>query len=291
MTPLSRRASMALRLVTLLAFTATSCLAVATLTQTIDPPRVHAGEQTVVTITVQNGTVTDLQLPETDGVSQVGTQSKSSLTFSNGNISRGTSFIFVLTASKAGDFTIPAFDIPTQEGETLHVKAMKLHVLGDGDTSSTTVTAPATPSPAPAPVTPVNPNGPVVMPPPNAAPPAPPATADANGSNSAVPRDTDGTPAKVFMIISPESTDAYVGQSIRMEIDFYIRADVNWQQNSLPVIKGSDFLMNSFKTRGRESQGMLENEQYLRESWLTSIAAPKSGDFPLSMERDTYWVK
>jgi hypothetical protein len=33
------------------------------------------------------------------------------------------------------------------------------------------------------------------------------------------------------------------------------------------------------------------NEAYRCESWVTAISAPKSGDFPLSMERDSYWVK
>ena len=286
-----RHASRFIRLVTLLALSVTSCLANATLTQKIDPPQVNAGEQTVVTLTVQNGTLTDLHLPQADGVTQVESRSTNSLTFANGVVSRGTSFIFVLATSKAGDFTIPGFDVPTQEGETLHVKAMRLHVVADGSTPPTAVTTPSIPAPAPVPAAPVNPQGPVVMPPDNAAPPAPPTAPDANTLDSAVPRDPDGTPAKVFMVITPASTDAYVGQSVPMEIDFYIRADVNWQQNSLPTIKGSDFLMNSFKTRGREGEGLLENEQYLEESWRTSIAAPKDGDFPLSMERDTYWVK
>lgn len=292
MRPPLQPAGMALRLIACLLLGATSCLAAATVTQKVDPPQVNAGENTVVTITVQNGTVTDMQLPQADGLTLVGTKSTSDLTFSNGAISRGMSFIFVLATSEAGDFTIPAFDVPTQEGETLHVKAMKIHVLGNGSTSTTAVTAPVAPMPDAAPAPAVNPNGPVVMPPANAAPPTPPAVpSDADSTNSVVPRDPGGGPAKVFMIITPQTTNAYVGQSVPMEIDFYIRADVNWQQNSLPTIKGSDFLMNSFKTRGRGSMGVLENEQYIRESWLTSIASPKSGDFPLSMERDSYWIK
>ena len=282
-----------LRLLALLALTATSCLGAATLTQKIDPPQINAGEETVVTITVENGTMNDIRLPDVDGLTMVGSQDRSILRYSGGTITRGVSFIFVLSAPHSGDFTIPAFDLATQEGEPLHVKEMKLHVVGNANTAPTVV-APVAPVPiTPALVTPVNPNGPVVMPPPDAAPPAPPtaAVAPADTTAAIVPRDKDGGPAHVFIIITPQTTDAYVGQSVPMEIDFYIRGDVNWQQNSLPTIKGSDFLMNSFKTRGRGSIGILENQQYFRESWLTAISAPKSGDFPLAMERDTYWVK
>ena len=36
---------------------------------------------------------------------------------------------------------------------------------------------------------------------------------------------------------------------------------------------------------------MVMNEAYRCESWTTAISAPKSGDFPLVMERDSYWIK
>ena len=45
----------ALRVAAFLAFTTTSCLAAATLTQRIDPAEVNVGDQVTVTISVQNG--------------------------------------------------------------------------------------------------------------------------------------------------------------------------------------------------------------------------------------------
>jgi len=288
------------QLVAFLALTTTSGLAAATLTQQIDPAEAHVGDQVIVTISVQNGSIDNLQMPQVDGLQIAGTRSATNITFSNGSLSRATAFTFALVPARPGDFTIPAFDIHTHEGDVLHVKAMTLHVLGDVPASTNSAPAPSAPSPAassaPSTNLPFNPNGPVVMPPTNAAP----ATATpANGNSAAIttstavaaPRDTDGTPAKVFIIITPETTDAYVGQSIPLRIDFYIRMDVNADQNSLPTIKGSDFLMNSFTTRGHARVGLLENEEYGCETWITAISAPKSGDFPLSMVRDTYWIK
>ena len=269
------------------ALSISSCFAAATLTEKVDPPQVAAGGQVIVTITVQNGTVGDIQLPHADGVDLVGTRTSSNLTFSNGSISRGTSFLFILSTSQAGDFTIPGFDLATAEGDALHVKPIKIHVVANADPAANAMTvAPVTQGQ----VTQINPNGPVVMPSANAAPAAASPT-DTSGANVALPRDADGGPAKVFMNIVPATTEAYVGQSVLLRIDFFIRTDVNWEQNSLPTIKGSDFLMNSFTTRGQPSAGTLENIQYYRETWITSIAAPKSGNFPLGMVRDTYWVK
>ena len=68
-----------------------------------------------------------------------------------------------------------------------------------------------------------------------------------------MPRDKDGGPAKVFIIITPETADVFVGQSVPLRIDFYIREEANADQNSLPTIKGSDFLMNDFSVRGHAS--------------------------------------
>ena len=291
--------SRALAAAALFSLTLASCPAAATLTQQIDPPEVNVGDQVVITLTVQNGSMDNLQLPPVDGLQVVGTRSATNITVVNGTLSKATSFNFAVIARHPGDLTIPAFELRTQEGDLLHARPMKLHVLGNGSPSTNIAPESAAPSPAspPAPTTnaPVNPNGPVVMPPTNAAtaaaPPGNGTPATTTGSNPAPPRDKDGGPAKVFMIITPQTTDAYVGQSIPLRIDWFIRLDVNYEQNSLPTIKGSDFLMNSFTTRGHVSEGLLENEQYGRETWITAISAPKSGDFPLSMERDSYWIK
>ena len=286
----------------LIAGAAFPALAAATITQQVDPIEANIGDQVVITLTLQGGTVGNLQLPPVDGLQIVGTQSATNIVISNGGLSRNLSMKFAVVPSRVGDIVIPAFDVQTQEGEVLHVKAMKIHVLGDAPPAPPTTNAIATPASPTAPAVSTNsanpapnPNGPVVTPPQGTAPnPAIPnldTTDDASDLNLSPPRDKDGTPVKVFLVITVQTTDAYVGQSIPMRIDFYIRMDVNADQNSLPTIKGSDFLMNNFTTRGRASLGMLEGQQYGRESWITAISAPKSGDFPLVMQRDTYWIK
>jgi hypothetical protein len=278
-------------LVAMLLCATTSCFAAAALTQKIDPPEVNIGDPVIVTLSVQNGSLGQVQLPTVDGLEVNGTNMTMSSVFENGSLSSTYTLNFSVTPTKAGDITIPAFDVPTQEGETLHVHAMKLHVLSTGSNSLGNIPAGPVVSPPTAPATnpPANSTGPVVMPPAN---PAPSANASANNSdNIPAPREADGSLKKVFLLIYPSTTTGYVGQSIPMRIDFFIRMDVNAQQNSLPTIKGSDFLMDSFTTRGNISVGILENQQYERETWITSISAPKAGDFPLSMERDSYWVK
>ena len=273
---------------------ATSSFAAATLMQQVDPNQVNVGEQVVVTLTVQGGTVGEVNLPPVDGLKVAGTQSATNITFSNGTFSRSLSLNYSLIPSRVGDLVIPAFDIRTQEGEMLHVKAITIHVIGaappPSTNSATSVSAPAQGiNPA------FNAGGPVVMPPTSpplqSTPPNFETGIDTSDSYINAPRENDGTAAKVFLSITPQTTDAFVGQSIPLRIDFFIRLDVNADQNSLPTINGSDFLMNSFTTRGQPSIWAFDGQQYERESWVTAISAPKSGDFPLVMTRDSYWVK
>jgi hypothetical protein len=267
-----------------------SCAAAPTISQQIDPPEINLGDSANVTITIQNGNASDIRLPNVPGLELAGKSTQSGITIVNGSMSSSMSVTFALVPAHAGDFTIPAFDVTTQDGVMLHVREMKLHVLGSG-------TAPASPSanqPSPAPDSSFNPNGPVVMPPNNPGATgsgAPTNPSDGNGSGFTPPTDPDGRPAKVFLVITPSSTDAYVGQTIPLRIEFFIRGDSDYQQDSLPTIDGSDFLMNDLSVRPEEDQVELMNETYRRESWITALEAPKSGDFPLQMERDSYWIK
>jgi hypothetical protein len=275
-----------LRLAALLVLTAPCAVAAATISQQIDPPEANVGDIVTVTITIQNGSSTNIRLPHVDGLELAGTRAATNISLTNGAFSSAFTEAFQLQPTRAGDFTIPAFDIPLADGGSLHVQAMKLHVLDNASAPSpvtvqpvpnaTTNVPPATPA--------FNPNGPVVMPPGGSQAPAPETTVN-------VPVESDGRPAKVFIVITPQTTDAYVGQSIPMRIEFYIREDVDWQQDSLPTIKGSDFLMNNFVIRPTEESAQLMNEEFRLETWITALSAPKSGDFPLQMERDSYWNK
>jgi hypothetical protein len=76
-----------------------------------------------------------------------------------------------------------------------------------------------------------------------------------------------------------------------VRIDFYIRQESNADQDSLPTLKGSNFMMNDFTVRGHGSLTILENMPYEIETFLSAFSAPKSGDFSLASERDTYWNK
>jgi hypothetical protein len=257
-------------------------LAVATVTQQIEPSEVNVGDEVTVTITVQNGNGPNVQLPAVDGLRLERTETSTQLMLNNGSFSSASSEIFTLQPQRPGDFIIHGFDIPGPDGQMLHVNPMKIHVNDNGPGS-----------PAANNVMPPQMNGPVVMPPPDQNTPSADNgnPADESGPSITPPTDNDGGPAKVFMLVTPRTTDAYVGENIPVTIQFFIRMDVIAQQDSLPTMKGSDFLMNDLSLRPAEDELELANQPYHRETWVTAIAAPKAGDFTLQMERDTYWAK
>ena len=150
-------------------------------------------------------------------------------------------------------FTIPSFDINLKDGGTLlHSKPVTIHVLADStapsaNTQITVTTQPVTPQPQQpgfqslpdrwsCPITMGSTNGvPIQL----------------TSSNINVPTDADGHPLKVFMILTPQTTDAYVGQSIPMRIDFSSASRYRRAAGvSLPTINGSDFMMESHRPAG-----------------------------------------
>jgi hypothetical protein len=286
-----------LRALLLLALTGTSCLGAATLSQQISASEVSLGDTVDITFTLQNGSGGDIQLPRVNGMTVVGTRMAQNITINNGTYSNSTAETFIVAPVLTGDYTIPAFDIKLGDGQVLHTQPIKFHASRPGNTPSATTpqVAPST-VPIPTPITnpPFNPNGPVTMPPGGAPQPNPLGNGnspDTTSSNITVPVDGDGQPVKVFVIATPKTTEAYVGETIPMRIECYIRVEVMANQDSLPTIKGIDFLMNNLSTRPGQDEVAIMGIPYHRETWVTAISAPKSGDFPFQIERDTYWQK
>jgi hypothetical protein len=77
------------------------------------------GEVLTLTLTIKHtGLSNPFSLPKTPGLPVTG----------SGSDPRHGEYTFFVTPARAGDFTIPAFDIRTDSGQVLHVNALKLHV-------------------------------------------------------------------------------------------------------------------------------------------------------------------
>jgi hypothetical protein len=264
-------------------------LAAPTVEASLSPEQVNIGDEVTVTYTVSNGQVDDFQLPGIDGVTMEGSSTSARIVMNGFSVSQNFSHTFLLVANRAGNVIIPSLELKdSSSGAIIKTRAMTLHVVGAATAPASQV--PSTPADQPQAA---SGNGPVVTPPASAdqndASQAP--SPDAGSASVAVPTDPDGQPARVFDVITPQTTTAYVGEAVPLRIESYIRADANAQQDSLPALTGSDFLMNDLSLRPTEEGVDAGNIEYIRDSWLTAISAPRAGDYPLQATRDTYWTK
>jgi hypothetical protein len=246
--------------------------------QQASPTQANVGDEITLTYTVHQVGLGGFQFPQVDGLEVERQATSSNFSVINSAISISTTLNIVVVPQKPGDFVIPSFAM----GNDLKTDPIYLHVANPGGGPN----ASAFPSTA----APGTRTGPVVIPP-DATSAQQPTSQAASGDNGtiSVPVDANGQPRIVFVIVTPQTTDAYVGQSIPLRIETYIRLDANAPQNSLPTLKGGDFLMNDLSLRPNEDEVDVMGQAYVRDSWTTAISASRSGDFPLQMERDTYW--
>jgi hypothetical protein len=85
---------------------------------------VVAGQPVTITLSGPVGKPGEFSLPHVDGLTVNGSGADPN--------TKPPSYNFFVTPARAGDFTIPAFDIHSDDGQTFHVQALKLHVVSGG---------------------------------------------------------------------------------------------------------------------------------------------------------------
>jgi hypothetical protein len=95
-----------------LLLTATGAFADVSVVASVDRNHVAFGESVTLTIAVQ-GTQSGAQpsIPKVDGLAFDGPSTQSSFSLNNGQMSQSISFVYQVTPSRTGAFTIPAMDV------------------------------------------------------------------------------------------------------------------------------------------------------------------------------------
>jgi len=84
---------------------------------------VVAGQPVTITLNGPVGKPGEFSLPRVDGLTVNGSGADP--------YTKPPSYNFFVTPAHAGDFTIPAFDIHSDDGQTFHVQALKLHATSE----------------------------------------------------------------------------------------------------------------------------------------------------------------
>ena len=215
----------------------------------------------------------------------VTSQSSQSFTFGGRGSQRDASsvyeFMYVVTPNQPGKFTIPGFAVSVG-GRQIRTKAVQLSVTGQGG-----YVPPSQPPPVqqviPPPFAPV----PQQQGPPQGQVPRPgrPQQPPPQQSQQRLPRTPDGEPAPYFGEIMV-GKDAYVGEVVPVELRFYYRADIAFNDLQRPTFGGDGFTVAPL-TEPEQTEQYIDNIPYNVVAFRSAITPVKVGEIeipPVEME-------
>ena len=118
---------MRLWLVIGLLLAATRAFADVSVVATVDRNHLGFGESAVLTIAVQGSQSGTPSIPSVDGLSFSGPSTSSSMSLNNGQFSQSVSYVYQVTPSRTGEFTIPAIEVNVG-GKSYRTEPIKLVV-------------------------------------------------------------------------------------------------------------------------------------------------------------------
>lgn len=183
------------------------------------------------------------------------TQSSYSFNFGGGSSRSDNStafeFRYVVTPNRPGTFTIPAFDVRAG-GKRIRTKPVTLRVVGSGGY----VPPPVIPGPQ------------QIIPPQAIAPGIPP------GAPQAPARDEGGRPFYGEVVVGQKT--AFVGEVVPVELRFYFRADLSFDNLQRPSFGGEGFTAADLSEPEQNDQ-VLNNVRYNVVTFRTAITPVKAG--------------
>jgi hypothetical protein len=224
------------------------------ITATLEPSEVAAGETAQLTVTVTGGADEEPALPNVDGLEFTPTGQSSEYQSINGVVTASNSQIYLVTATRAGTFTIPALRIG-DGNDAVTSQPLVLHVTGTS--SATAPHAPQQPAPA--------------LPSPNVA------SADDDQAMSA-----NGQQA--FLRLVTPKHEFHVGELVPVQIKAYFRGDLQASLDGLPTLSSDAFTLNSLDDKPAQTEEEIDGQPYAVLTWTTALSAVKAGDYSLSLE-------
>jgi BatD DUF11 like domain len=229
--------------------TALPAFAVAPLVNaTIAPAQISLGESAQLTITSSGTGMDEVRLPEVAGLEfRVVGQSRR-IEIVNGATLATNSIIVRITPRAVGIFTIPGI---TPKSQPLVLRVNPDTGGGNGPSYGNSNT-----------------------------PSRPPVAASGSTANG-VRLTADGS---AFVRLNLPKKEAYVGESIPVEIEVGMRAGFVTSLNGLPTLTGGDFTLNNLSHQPERVEKLIDGKPFTLLTWHSVIAAVKPGNFTLSVD-------
>jgi len=243
-------------IVTLSVLVVTTCgwAKASNITATLDTSEIAPGETAQLSVTVQGQSTEAPQIPAVNGLSFQPVGQSSLIEIVNGAMSANVNYLYAVTASRYGTFTIP----PIKSGD------------GSDSAQSSPVTLKVVQR---AGGTPAAGNGP------NQNPQPTPAVNGDDGNINATTPNSFG-----FLRLVAPRKEFYVGEMVPVELKAYFRAGVELRVDGLPILNSDAFTMNKLGSQPLSSQQVINGERYTVFTWPTAITAVKAGDYEMSVE-------
>ncbi len=225
-----------------------------TISATLEPLQVAVGQAAQLTVTVIGGSGDEPALPAVDGLEFTPTGQSSEYQSINGAVTASTSQTYLVTATRAGQFTIPALKI----GKGSNVETTEPVVLQVSGTNF-----PNAPDASGQPAT--------ALP----APKVPGADDDQTVSNNG---------QQAFVRLVTPKRELHVGELVPVQIKAYFREGVQVSINGLPSLSSDAFTLNSLEDKPAQTQEDIDGQSYVVLTWTTAVSAVKAGDYSLSLE-------
>jgi hypothetical protein len=247
---------LALVFVTAFAFDAQA----ATVTATLDPPQITAGDSAQLTVTV-TGAQDQPSVPDVPGLDITAVGQSTQIEVINGSMTANASITYSITPQHEGSFVIPAIHAGGASSQpiTLHVGK------GSGVANSPTQALPPPAMQAP------SSRGPVVFPPPAA---------------TQTPADTMTPPAGRYgsIRVTLPKKEFYVGEFVPVDIKAYIPDGLQTEITNLPQFTSDGFTLNALGTKPERSTEILDGRSFTVLTWHSALTGVKTGDYPFSLQ-------
>ena len=217
------------------------------ITATLDSQSIALGDSAQLTVTVTGSDAAEPDVPAVKGLEIAPAGQSSSFESINGQISSSVSFLYQVTADRAGVFTIPAIQLP--DGSSSQSLTLRVSKTAPGAAAPPLSTLPA------------------------------PNMQSGNESDTA---DANGEPAFLRVIVPKQQL--YIGEVVPVQVKAYFRAGMAASLNGLPTLNSDAFTLNKLDDKPDQSQETVGGLPYTVVTWSSALSAVKTGDYDLHLE-------
>jgi hypothetical protein len=218
----------------------------------LQPSNIAVGESAQLTVTITGDADAEPSIPQVPGLQFISAGQSSQYQSINGAVTASSSRMYMVTAIRVGNFTIPQITLGSGS-DTQSTKPLVLHVTASDSVSSSPQSAAALP---------------------------PPGVSASDEDDQAV--SSNGKQAFLRLVIPKRKL--YIGELVPVQIKAYFVSGLQASVDGLPSLSSDAFTLNSLDNKPVQTEEDIDGHSYAVLTWTTGLSAVKTGDYALKLE-------